>query len=29
MQIQLDQLSDQLIDMIDQISNRRLVTPPP
>lgn len=29
MQIQLDQLSDQLLDMIDQISNRRLVTPPP
>ena len=29
MQIQLDQLSDQLIDMIDQIANRRLVTPPP
>lgn len=29
MQIQIDQLSDQLIDMIDQISNRRLVTPPP
>lgn len=29
MQIQLDQLTDQLVDLIDQISNRRLVTPPP
>jgi len=29
MQIQIDQLTDQLIDVIDQIMNRRLVTPPP
>lgn len=29
MQIQIDQLTDQIVDLIDQIENRRLVTPPP
>jgi chromosome segregation ATPase len=29
MQIQIDQLIDQLADLIEEISNRRLVTPPP
>lgn len=29
MQIQIDQLTDQLADLIEEISNRRLVTPPP
>jgi hypothetical protein len=29
MQIQIDQLTDQIVDLLDQIENRRLVTPPP